>query len=118
MCKSKDGGKIMKCQFCLEKEVGSLKESFFDGEIVENMYVCKECKEKSKNNFFLICEKCGCRGIIPRNLCNISRLSTLYLVKNEIEISEVTLNTMIAQIQILRPVFTYLTSRPECGENF
>ena len=95
----------MNCEFC---------ETPNADEVVEGMLVCKECKKKAKDNFFLICETCGCRGTIPRTMHNIARLSTLYLVDNDIEINESTLNTMIANVQVTRPVFTYLTSCPMC----
>jgi len=95
----------MRCQFCEQHEAE------YD---VEGMEVCKSCMEKARDNFFLICEACGCKGTIPRTTHNMARLSTLYLLDNDIEVTEATLNTMIANLQITKPVFTYVTSCPAC----
>ena len=95
----------MKCEHCGKNEINYL---------IDGLRVCTDCKNMSKDNFLIKCQQCGAYGFLPRTEHNNARLAMSSLLTEDIEISEATLNIMVANIQLVKPTVFQIETCPNC----
>lgn len=59
---------------------------------------------------------CGSRGTIPRTQHNTARIATLFLIQDDVDITQENLNMMIFTIEEVKPTFFMVTECPMCSE--